>query len=181
MQELREQVAPHVPLKLFRVVIEQLAQERVVARNGSLLLLPGHTSSLRDDERRAADGIVSLLDATPLAPPDVAQLERETGVSRPRLIALLHHLERAGEVVKVSADLFFRPAAVEQVRALLVRDFADLAEVTPAMFRDRVQTTRKYAIPLLEYFDRAGVTVRRGGIRRLAGRAGSASGRPPAA
>ncbi|OFW36933.1 MAG: selenocysteine-specific translation elongation factor [Acidobacteria bacterium RIFCSPLOWO2_12_FULL_67_14] len=167
MQELREQIAPRVPSKLFRVVIERLEQEGVVVRRGNLLSLAGHTSTLRDEDRRVADRIVALLDASPLAPPDVAQLEREAGLPRPRLLSLLHHLEREGAVVKVSADLFFRPGAVESVRQLLVSEFARLDDVTPAMFRDRVQTTRKYAIPLLEYFDRAGVTVRRGGTRRV--------------
>ena len=40
-------------------------------------------------------------------------------------------------------------------------------EITTAQFRDRHQTSRKYAIPLLEYFDRTGITVRIGEVRRL--------------
>ena len=40
-------------------------------------------------------------------------------------------------------------------------------DITPAMFRDRFGTTRKYAIPLLEYLDREGVTVRMGEARRV--------------
>jgi selenocysteine-specific elongation factor len=41
------------------------------------------------------------------------------------------------------------------------------SEITPAMFRDRFNTSRKYTIPLLEYLDREGVTVRIGDVRRL--------------
>jgi selenocysteine-specific elongation factor len=39
--------------------------------------------------------------------------------------------------------------------------------VTAAEFRDRYKTSRKYAIPLLEYFDREGLTIRMGEVRRL--------------
>ena len=167
MQELREQVSPDVSARLFRVIVEQLVSDAAIVRRGNLVSLPGHTGTLRDDERAAADRITALLDAHPLAPPDVPQLERETGLPRATLVAVLHHLERGGELVKVSADLFFRPSAVDGVKELLRREFAGLDDITPAMFRDRIQTTRKYAIPLLEYLDREGVTIRRGGIRRV--------------
>ena len=43
----------------------------------------------------------------------------------------------------------------------------DVRHMTTAQFRDRHKTSRKYAIPLLEYFDRTGVTVRVGEVRRL--------------
>ncbi len=49
----------------------------------------------------------------------------------------------------------------------LVRDLSATGEITTAQFRDRHKTSRKYAIPLLEYFDRTGVTVRIGEMRRL--------------
>jgi selenocysteine-specific elongation factor len=53
------------------------------------------------------------------------------------------------------------------VKRALHEEFSEKGDITPAMFRDRFGTSRKYTIPLLEYFDREGVTVRIGDARRL--------------
>jgi selenocysteine-specific elongation factor len=53
------------------------------------------------------------------------------------------------------------------VKAELQRHLSERSEITPATFRDLFGTTRKYAIPLLEYLDREGVTIRVGDSRRL--------------
>jgi selenocysteine-specific elongation factor len=39
--------------------------------------------------------------------------------------------------------------------------------MTAASFRDLIGSSRKYTIPLLEYFDREGLTIRIGDVRRL--------------
>jgi selenocysteine-specific elongation factor len=53
------------------------------------------------------------------------------------------------------------------VKADLRRHLSERSDITPATFRDLFGTSRKYAIPLLEYLDREGVTVRVGDTRRL--------------
>jgi selenocysteine-specific elongation factor len=53
------------------------------------------------------------------------------------------------------------------VKTTLEQHLSDRSDVTPATFRDLFGTSRKYAIPLLEYLDREGVTVRVGDARRL--------------
>jgi selenocysteine-specific elongation factor len=55
---------------------------------------------------------------------------------------------------------------MDMVKRALREEFAQ-GEITPAAFRDRFGTTRKYTIPLLEYLDREGVTMRVGDRRRL--------------
>ena len=145
----------------------QLEHERAVVRNGSLLRLPEHTVTLRDDERRLADLIKSLLGATPLSPPDLPQLEREGGVERAKLTEVLRVLERERSIVRVAPDLYFLPESLDTVKRSLQTEFAERSDLTPAMFRDRFGTSRKYTIPLLEYLDREGVTVRVGGARRV--------------
>ena len=63
------------------------------------------------------------------------------------------------------ADLFFLADAIGRLTTLSA--WTTSQEITPAAFRDAVGTTRKFAIPLLQYFDHAGVTVRIGETRRL--------------
>ena len=111
--------------------------------------------------------ITSMLAGSPLSPPTLSQVESETGISRAKLIGFMRLLERSGAVARVSDDLYFLQDTINGVTRALRAELSDSDEITPAMFRDRFNTTRKYAIPLLEYLDREGVTVRTGDVRRL--------------
>jgi len=79
-------------------------------------------------------------------------------------VEIEHALIRRGDVVEVSADLFYLP---ETLRAIveLSNNLAD--GFTVAEFRDELGITRKHAIPLLEWMDATGVTVREGDGRRI--------------
>jgi selenocysteine-specific elongation factor len=167
MEELRDRLPFSVPSKLFRVVVDRLSTEKIVVRDGSLLRLPGHTATLGDEEKRLADRITSLLAVHPIAPPDLPQIERDTGIGRAKLIEVLRLLERARSVVRVTSELYFLAESIHTVRRALRDEFAGTSDITPAMFRDRFGITRKHTIPLLEYLDREGVTVRVGDKRRL--------------
>ena len=167
MEELRDKLPGRIPARLFRAFTDRLEGENVIAREGSLLRLPGHKITLSDPEQQSMERITSLLAATPLSPPTLSQVENETGISRAKLIGFMRLLERSGAVARVSDDLYFLRDTIESVTRALRAELSEHDEITPAMFRDRFNTTRKYAIPLLEYLDREGVTVRTGDVRRL--------------
>ncbi len=167
MEEVRDKLAPGVEPKVFRAFVGHLETEQALARDGNLLRLPDHRVSLPPEERRAADEITRLLARHPLAPPDLPQIARETGIDRTRLIQVMRVLERERSVVRVASDLYFLSNSIDGIVRILREEFAERDEITPAMFRDRFNTTRKYAIPLLEYLDVIGVTVRIGDRRRL--------------
>ena len=111
--------------------------------------------------------VEELLSAQPLAPPDVKQLERDLGLAPARLAEILRVMERNGSIVKVAVDLYFLAEAIDTVKAAVGRHLMQHGSMTAATFRDLFGTSRKYAIPLLEYFDRDGLTVRVGDTRQL--------------
>jgi len=147
--------------------VDRLEAEKIIVRESNRLRLPGHTITLRDDEQQMADRISALLRASPLSPPSLSQLEHETGTSRATLIRFMRLLERARSVVRVSDDLYFLKDSIDSMIGTLRSEWSAGREITPAMFRDRFNTSRKYTIPLLEYLDREGVTARVGDVRRL--------------
>jgi selenocysteine-specific elongation factor len=167
MEAARERLPGRIVPRLFRAVVEQLETDRVVARTGSLLRLPQHVVRLREDEQTLASRIAALLAQAPLSPPDVKQIERELNVPRPKLAEVLRVMERERAVVRISPELYFLGESIDKVKSDLRRHLSERSDITPATFRDLFGTTRKYAIPLLEYLDREGVTVRVGDARRL--------------
>jgi selenocysteine-specific elongation factor len=83
---------------------------------------------------------------------------------------LLQYLLRTGEIVKVTEDIFFLKDVLLEARQKVAGYLKDKGEISVGEMRDLLQTSRKYALPLLEYFDREKVT-RRVGDKRLPGRA----------
>jgi selenocysteine-specific elongation factor len=167
MEALRSGLADQLATRLFRACVEQLVRAGVVAREGNLLRLPEHQVHLQGEEQDVVRRVKELMSAQPLAPPDVKQLERDLGHAPARLAEILRVMERNGSIVRVAVDLYFLAEAIDTVRAAVGRHLMQHGSMTAATFRDLFGTSRKYAIPLLEYFDRDGLTIRVGDTRRL--------------
>jgi selenocysteine-specific elongation factor len=167
MEAARDKLPSQIPSRLFRAFVERLETTKTVARDGSLLRLPGHTVRLRDDEQQLAERVRTLLGHTPLAPPDLKEVEREVGVARAKLTEVIRVMEREHSIVRVSGDLYFLAEGIDTVKTGLYKHLTEKNDITPAAFRELFGTSRKYTIPLLEYFDREGITVRVGDARRL--------------
>jgi len=167
LEEARSVHGDRISPEIFRALVEDIAGRRVVVREGNLLRLPDHRIAVPEQDRGLVEQVRELLARTPLAPPDVKQLATELRVDRHRLNELLGALEKQRVVVGVAPDLYFLGDSVDQVRDDLIRRLSRTSAITTAEFRDYYHTSRKYAIPLLEYFDRQGLTVRAGEIRRL--------------
>ena len=167
MEELRGKVRYELSPKVFRAVIELLLGEKLIAREENLLRLVSHRVQLGGQEKILMDKIKQILGAQPLAPPDLKDLEKQAGVSRHRLTEVIRLLERDGSVIRVTTDMYFLASSIEQLRATLKKYLTEKGEMTAASFRDLINSSRKYTIPLLEYFDRDGLTIRIGDIRRL--------------
>ena len=167
MEELRGKLRWELAPKVFRAVIELFLGEKIIGREENLLRLATHRVQLGGQEKSLMDKIKQILGAQPLAPPDLKELEKQAGVSRQRLTEVIRLLERDGSVVRVTTDMYFLASSIEQLRATLKNYLTDKGEMTAASFRDLINSSRKYTIPLLEYFDRDGLTIRIGDVRRL--------------
>jgi len=116
----------------------------------------GFGSDLGEAEQRAWDSATRALRAAGFGPPKRSEL----GLG----IEIEHALIRTGDLVEVSSDLLYLPETLD----LIVVKTGELpAGFTVAAFRDKLEITRKHAIPLLEWMDATGVTIREGDGRRL--------------
>ena len=126
---------------------------------------PAGAGVLGDAQAALAGVILERLAADPLAPPTLATLADELGRPPRELGQILDVLARRGDVVRVDKDLWFASAAVDGARTVLLAQLEGAGEVTLAGFRDAAGCGRRNAQALLEYFDREGLTLRRGDVR----------------
>lgn len=167
MESLRSQLSFSFSPKIFRAVTDKLAAEKAAVREDSTLRLPTHAVKLNENEQGAATRVERLLQEGGFVPPEVKELESKLSLPRKPLLDLLNVLESQGKVVKVATELYFSAVALEKVKSALTAHFSSHEEISAAGFRDLLSVSRKTAIPLLEYFDRTGLTLRVGDVRKL--------------
>jgi selenocysteine-specific elongation factor len=110
--------------------------------------------------------VVGLLLEANLTPPSVPELERSSG--RRDVLAVLRLAAARGQVEAVERDRYYTREALEQFTSVLT-ELGQAGDIVPSAIRERLGITRKYLIPLLEWADGKGITVRVGEGRRLRG------------
>jgi selenocysteine-specific elongation factor len=165
-EELRRRLSPELEPKIFARLVQGLLEGPVQAVGDALRLSgKGHTLSGKDVDLRAR--LLSALSTFGLGPPRVDELATEAGVPSARALDILRLLGNEGQVARVSDEFFFHRAAVDGLRERLVAHLREHKEITTQAFKDMVGQSRKYVIPLSEYFDREKVTLRVGEKRVL--------------
>ena len=167
MEELRGKLPYTLSAKTFRTVVDTLLAEKTIGKEENLLRTAEHRVQLGGQEKSLMDRIKKILGEQPMSPPDLKDVEKQLGVNRNKLAEVIRLLERDRSVVRVATDLYYLSSTVDQIRAVLKKFLAEKGEITAGSFRDLIGSSRKYTIPLLEYFDREGLTIRIGDIRRL--------------
>jgi selenocysteine-specific elongation factor len=100
-------------------------------------------------------------------PPTPQELCTALAIEVPELSAVLAMLVDQGALVRVAPDLYLTPERVEEARVEVVANCGRHGQLEIPELRDRLGTSRKFLIPLLEYFDAQGVTIRQAGHRVL--------------
>ncbi len=155
------------PPPLVERSIQALIDDGSLRREADGLATPDHQPRLDPQQQRARDHLLALLRDAGLTPPLRGDLPAELR-DLDGLDDLLDHLERAGRIRRITADLVVHADALREATRALRASFAGRDNLTPADFRGALpDLSRKYLIPLLEYLDATGVTLRRGDRRSL--------------
>ncbi|MBR9988656.1 MAG: selenocysteine-specific translation elongation factor [Gemmatimonadetes bacterium] len=163
-RESARQVLRQPPL--FDAAVTGLLGEGRLAVAGNALALPDHSPVPAGDAAAAMERLADLFAGAGLQPPDLSDLPEDL-VRRRDLAVLIRFLERDGTLLRMSPTrLIHAPAVSEAVIALKAQLVAG-QPLEVADFKQILNLTRKHLIPLLEHFDRTGVTQRRGEARVL--------------
>ncbi len=158
-EELRSKLK--LPSNVFNAVIERLAAENIVRQVKTLIVHPDHSIRFTEDQKKRIEHLLARFTAQPYSPPTVKECIAEVGEE---IMAALVDLE---QVQQVSADVVFRKSDYDRMRTT-VRDLIEKnGSITVGEFRDRFNTSRKYALSFLEHLDAVGLTYREGDGRKL--------------
>ncbi len=169
-REIRERLAQPISADLLGWLLHDLAGRGRIAFTGSLARLPGHSAMFGAAETALWRALLAWLEEQPLrtvTPAELAaELSGELHAGEAAIRAMFHRRRAHGDVWAIDDSRFMLRDDV----ARLAASAAALAErhagrFTAAQFRDATGIGRNHVIRLLEFFDRIGVSARRGEAR----------------
>ncbi|MGQ9532653.1 MAG: selenocysteine-specific translation elongation factor [Desulfotomaculales bacterium] len=166
-EELRSRRFGSLGPRQFLFLLQALEEDGVVRVGGHTLALAAFRPAPDPAQRGMLDRIEGVLRAGGYQPPTWKEIAAGLAVSEREKGELLHYLLQTGTVVRVGEDLYFHRDVVNEVRRKVADFLKQHGEITVGQMRDLLQSSRKYALPLLEYLDRERVTRRVGDKRVL--------------
>ena len=164
---LRDLVDKRIAPRVFDALLEIAASRGLVRLVGGQVRHPQAAAAALAEEDTALAALAPLLREQGLAPSTVPELAAAAGVDVDVARRALGKLAGAGQVVRLGPDLHFETEAVDDARRKVVSYLTEHPTMLAREARDVLGTSRKYAVPLLEYFDSEGVTKRDGDVRVL--------------
>ena len=131
--------------------------------------LASHSIRLTPEQQRVVSGLDVEFARAGAAPPSPEEALAKLGVKGTERHELFQLLVAERRLVRVKESLYFHAEALGVVQAKLVAYLQQKKEIGPGDMKDLLGITRKYAIPLMEYFDTQRITVRQGEHRVLRG------------
>ncbi len=171
-ETLREKIFAQLAPEIFRVTLAQLEKENKIKSEKDFVRSAAHNLELSAEDEALRGKLRKIYKTARL---EVPKLEdalndavRGTKTDKTHARKIFQLLLNSGEIVKISDEFYYDKIEIENL-IVKVRDAAAgtvdrLIDV--AKFKDLAEISRKYAIPLLEYFDRERIT-RRAGDKRL--------------
>jgi len=173
-EELKTRLPKRSDPRFFTPLLTSLEKEGKVVVERELVKLPGHGGRPTVDQAGLQGRIAAALQRGGAEPPTVKELCDQLRCGEKELLEHLSILAREGRAVKVKGDIYYAPVPLGEIREKLVARLRDKGAITPPEFREITGLSRKFMIPLLEFFDQEKLTIRIGDKRVL--RKGPASG-----
>jgi len=156
-----------LPPKLFHYILEKLLRKGDVVAEQEVVKLKGHKVSLASDQEKVRETVLAAYRDGGVTPPNLKDVLAPLGMDFKAASGVFRVLQDQGEIVRVSGDMYYQCAALDDIKQKVLAFFERNGEMSAPDFKELTGLSRKYLIPVLEYFDKEKLTVRVGDVRRL--------------
>ncbi len=168
-EELRSRRFPALNNKVFQFVLQNMEREGILQNFPQTLALPSFIPQPAPDQAELIKQVEQQINESGFQPPFWSEVCKKAGLKDALAQEALQYLLKQGVLVKLGDDLYFHRDALAEARRRVAAYLAEKGELSVGETRDLLGTSRKFTLPLLEYFDRAKLT-RRVGDKRLPGK-----------
>ncbi|MCW5212867.1 selenocysteine-specific translation elongation factor [Desulfobulbus sp. TB] len=160
-EEIRSRLRPPIDQKLFQYLMNSLAKQGAVVQEEAEVRLSSHEVRLQVDEQKMQAEIGKLYKEAGLRPPNLKDVLAQFGEFPEKQIRqVIDLLVQSNTLVKINEALFFHAQELQQLAERLQDYLSRHGEIDAPGFKNLTGLTRKFSIPLLEYFDKIKLTLR---------------------
>lgn len=159
-ERLKSQIG--LEIKAFDMLVNWMADKDILVETRAILHLKQHQVRFTPDQQAQIDALLAVFSVRPYSPPSFKECSEQIGE------ALVRALIATGALIHIAEDILLQPQIFEEMRQAVVSHIQKEGSITLAELRDQFDTSRKYALAVLDYLDQTGVTIRRGDARVLA-------------
>ena len=166
-EELKSHLGRQAGAKLFHLALQDLEKDGRLVVDREYVRLAGHVIDLSGELEDMRGVLARLYLDAGLTPPVGKEVREKFADRQAQIDRILEVMLKEGLLIKISADLCFHSEVIQKLRNdykdLLIRD----GKASPASFKELTGLSRKFIIPLMEYFDMTKLTIRAGEYRLL--------------
>ena len=152
----------------FEKLESQLIAEQQLVTEGNLIRLASHEIQFSQEEETAKETLETLFLEAGMNTPALSELNTLLPEYTPKVLeSTFYALLNLGQFIKIADNFFIHRTVLEKIQELLMTYLRENDIITVAEFREMAHTSRKYAVPFLEYCDSQNLTIRDGNVRRL--------------
>ena len=166
-EELKSRLPASVDIKLFTLTLQQMIKAGEVTAEEDLVWLADHRVALRVDQSALRADILSVYENGGLTPPSFKELCETLGTPLEPARQVLSLLVNEGSIVKIREEYYCHQRHLADLKRKLVEYLTTHEEISTPQFKDMTGASRKFVIPLIEYFDTTQLTIRVGDLRKL--------------
>lgn len=157
MTELREQT--HWPLNLWDRILQDMSDEGLVDVQGNKVVLKKVSEQFNDEDRRLMEKILQAYQETVYSTPRPDVLPERLGADQEKIDWLLEHLINEGKLVRLPKNVVLTYDHFKQAQDKVVQIIKEEGALRSVDFKYTLDTSRKYALAILDYLDEQTITM----------------------
>jgi len=163
---LKEELRAKLTLepRLFSHLVSSLKD---IILDKELVRLSTFKAALSGGDETVQSRLLTLLEKAGFQPPTKEELSQSLKIDPKRFADILKLMSKEGSLIRINESVYITSSTYKQMIENLRSFFGKKPDMTVAEFRDVLQTSRKYALPFLEYLDSNKITMRVGDVRKL--------------
>ncbi|EET84511.1 elongation factor Tu domain 2 protein [Clostridium carboxidivorans P7] len=158
-EEIKNKVFKGIKQKIYDEMLDLFVKDNKISIHGSFISLEGFTIKYTKEQENTRHNIIKAFKAAKFSPPKYSELE-EKQEDKKSFKMIFDSLLDEGIIVKVSEDCLFLKEDYDKVKEIIVNFINTNGSLTLAQLRDELNTSRKYAMALIEHFDGIKLTKR---------------------
>jgi selenocysteine-specific elongation factor len=167
-EELKSGIKPPVDQKLFKFTLDSMIKKNSIVQDHAEVRLADFEMTLQVDEEELKGQILKIYKDAGLIPPNFKEVVSSVkDLPEKQIRQVVNLLLQDNQLIKVTESLYFHAEQIDELGKRVTRFITEHGEIDAPRFKELTGLTRKFTIPLLEYFDKIKLTIRVGDKRIL--------------